>query len=118
MKKPSKKLNDHPTGVDVHTQTQTPLGMKELMEALGDLGETRDYILRVILAVFISIFFEKKDPIWLLLVGNPSSNKTTLVDLLKGLDDVYRLDTMTSNPFSSGQPKKDNPQDLLPPIGS
>jgi hypothetical protein len=49
-----------------------------------------------------------------MIVGNPSSNKTTLVDLLSELVDVYKLDSLTSNPFSSGQREKEKPQDLLP----
>jgi len=111
---------DKPSGVPVHIGTQTPLGEKtvtieNLVKAVSDsTGEKRGYIIKVILAVYCSIFLRKKDPIWLMIVGNPSSNKTTLVDLLKSAPDTYRLDTMTANPFSSGQRAKENPQDLLP----
>lgn len=103
-----------PNGVCVHARTETPLGIESVLEAIKDLGEDKDFVIKTILAVYVSTFFEKKDPIWLMLIGNPSSNKTTLVDLLAGLEDVYRLDTMTANPFSSGQKEKDKPQDLLP----
>lgn len=102
------------TGVPVHTLTQTPLGINDVLEAVKHLGENRDYVIKTILAVFISTFIEKKEPLWLMIVGNPSSNKTTLVDLLEPLNEVYKLDTMTANPFSSGQRAKEKPQDLLP----
>jgi len=102
------------TGVPVHTLTQTPLGINDVLEAVKHLGENRDYVIKTILAVFISTFLEKREPLWLMIVGNPSSNKTTLVDLLEPLNEVFKLDTMTSNPFSSGQREKEKPKDLLP----
>jgi hypothetical protein len=105
---------ESPLGVPVHARTQTPVGIEDVVEAVKALGENRDFVIKTILATYASTFLERKDPVWLMIVGNPSSNKTTLVDLLKGTEDVYRLDTMTSNPFSSGQREKDKPQDLLP----
>ena len=103
-----------PSGVSVHAVTQTPVGINDVLGAVWHLGEKRDYVIKSILAVYISTFLEKREPLWLMIVGNPSSNKTTLVDLLSNLEDVYKLDTMTANPFSSGQKEKDKPQDLLP----
>lgn len=103
--------------VVVHALTQTPVTINEVKEAVSHLGENRDYVIKSILAVYLSTFLENKDPIWLMIVGNPSSNKTTLVDLLSPLEnDVYKLDSLTSNPFSSGQRASENPQDLLPLI--
>lgn len=102
------------TGVGVHTLTQTPPTIEKVLETVRNLGENRDFVILSILAVFVSTFLDQKDPVWLMIVGNPSSNKTTLVDLLKDVSDVYRLDSMTANPFSSGQREKDKPQDLLP----
>lgn len=110
-----KRINQElPGGVSVHTRTPTPVGVNEVCQAVEDLGEKRDWIMKTILAVYTSTFLEQKDPLWLILVGNPSSNKTTLVDLLKNDPNVYRLDTMTGNPFSSGQKESDKPKDLLP----
>ncbi len=103
-----------PSGVDVNAGTQTPLGIKDVLKAVKHLGENRDYVIKSILAVFISTFLEKRDPVWLMIVGNPSSNKTTLADLPEPLSEVFKLDTMTSNPFSSGQREKEKPKDLLP----
>lgn len=106
--------NTTSSGLCVHGRTETPLGIDEVLEKVSYLGKTPPYVIKMIMAVFVSTFLPQKDPVWLLLVGNPSSNKTTLVDLLAQLDDVYRLDSMTANPFSSGQRASENPQDLLP----
>jgi hypothetical protein len=116
VKNTIKEVKDEltPSGVDVNAGTQTPLGINDVLEAVKHLGENRDYVIKSILAVFISTFLEKRDPVWLMIVGNPSSNKTTLVDLLEPLNEVFKLDTMTSNPFSSGQREKEKPKDLLP----
>lgn len=111
------ELENEPSGLSVpgeETGTQTPLSIQDVLEAVKKTGERRDYVIKVILAVYASTFLQRKDPLWLLIVGNPSSNKTTLVDLIAPDKHVYRLDTMTSNPFSSGQREKEKPQDLLP----
>lgn len=112
----NKIRQDLPTELEVtvHKRTQTPLSIKDVLKAVSYLGENRHFVIISILAVYTSTFLDRNDPIWLMIVGNPSSNKTTLVDLLKNLPDVFRLDTMTSNPFSSGQRDKENPKDLLP----
>jgi hypothetical protein len=49
-----------PSGVDVHAETQTPLGIDDVIEAVKHLGENRDYVIKTILAVFASTFLEKK----------------------------------------------------------
>ncbi len=111
------KQDPIPSGLSVPPQvtgTQTPPGIESVLEAVRQTGEKHDYVIKAILAVFASTFLVRKDPIWLLIVGNPSSNKTTLVDLISGHVDVYRLDTLTANPFSSGQREKEKPKDLLP----
>lgn len=101
-------------GVHVTELTETPLTIEDLLEAVADLGEKRDYLLKAVLAAYASTFLDRSDPIWLMVVGNPSSNKTTIVDLLKDDPEVFRVDSLTSNPFSSGQKDQDNPKDLLP----
>jgi hypothetical protein len=105
---------DTSDGVVVPTGTETPSGMSDVIAVLKGMGEQREYLIRVILAVYASTYLEKKNPLWVLLIGRPSSNKTTTVDLLKDLEDTYKLDNLTGNPFSSGQKESDNPQDLLP----
>lgn len=112
-------------GVSVHPSTQTPqvelikdlLSLESIFEKTRAIGFMYDYFVEIVIAVYISTFLDKeKNPIWLLVVGNPSSNKTTLVFLLRHAPNTYRLDTMTANPFSSGQKEKDKPKDLLPLI--
>ncbi len=113
-----KKAKDCTTEVSASRGTETPVSLKEITEAIKDLGENRGWIIEVLLAVYISTFLEKANPIWLMVVGNPSSNKTTLTDLFKKCSDVYRLDTLTSNPFISGQREKKGEKafDLLPAL--
>ncbi len=102
-------------GVDVTPVTRTPVSIDDVLNSVRLIGENRDYLIKSILAIFISTFLGRKDPLWLMVVGNPSSNKTTLVELLSLLtDDIIKVDALTANPFTSGQSKKDNPQDLLP----
>ena len=96
---------------------QEEIHIQNVLDAVEHLGETKDYMIKSILAVFVSTFLQGRTSLWLMIVGSPSSNKTTMVDLLKSQKenpDVYKLDTLTSNPFSSGQKEKDKPQDLLP----
>lgn len=101
-------------GVHVHARTQTPESALEVLSSVLELGLIHPHVVRCVLAVYASTFVERVNPLWLMLVGSPSSNKTTLVDLLKNSPDVYRLDTITGNAFISGQKESDKPQDLLP----
>lgn len=116
----SKIENKHSTdGVRVHGRTPTQTTLEDVLEGVREIGEKRDWIMKTILAVYLSTFIEpKSDPLWLMIVGNPSSNKTTLVNLIKGSTDTYAVDSLTANPFSSGQKetKKDKAKDLLPLI--
>jgi hypothetical protein len=50
------------------------------------------------------------DPVWLVLVGPPSSLKTELIRLLGGLSNVYPLSKLTQNTLASGL-KTDDGQD-------
>lgn len=95
-------------------EKQTSYELQDILEKTRKIGLMQDYIVEVALATYISKDLEPRNQLWLMVVGNPSSNKTKLVSLLKGADDVYTLDTMTTNPFISGMGKKDDPQDLLP----
>ncbi len=112
-------------GVSVPPPTQTPevelitepLTLETVLSKTRNIGFVHDYCVEVAMAVYLSTFMGKeKNPLWLLVVGNPSANKTTLVYLLRYAPQTYRLDTMTANPFSSGQKENDKPKDLLPLI--
>jgi len=78
------------------------------------IGLLDDSLVEIVLAVYISKEIDRSNPLWMMLVGNPSSNKTQLVSLLSKARDTYMLDVLTANPFISGMSKKDKPQDLLP----
>lgn len=75
-----------------------------------------DSLVEVILAAYISKEIERRNPIWIMLVGNPSSNKTQLVSLLSKAVDTVMIDVMTTNPFISGLGDKEKPKDLLPKL--
>lgn len=93
-------------------ETHCP-SIEEVVEAVKQLGERDDHTIKAVLGVVLSINMEARDPLWLLIAGPAGSNKTTLVDLIKGHEDVYRVDTLTANPFIGGQKDSDNPKDLL-----
>jgi hypothetical protein len=119
------RANQPPSSNPPEPGTQTPMEFRNVasfpptdlegaLEKARKIGCIHDHILEVILATYISKEIEKKNPIWLLLVGNPSSLKTELASLLRWAPETYMLDVMTSNPFISGLSKKEKPQDLLP----
>ncbi|TSC57251.1 MAG: Uncharacterized protein Greene041662_1010 [Candidatus Peregrinibacteria bacterium Greene0416_62] len=124
---PEKQLNNRqaptPTGESVPTApavgTQTPsrgnaVTLADVLKRTKRIGLLDDAIVEVVLAVYISKEVERYNPLWMMLVGNPSSNKTQLVTLLSKARDTYMLDVLTTNPFISGLSKKEKPQDLLP----
>src|SRR3989344_760785 len=74
-------------------------------------------LLEIILAVAISSQMNMQPPIWLMIIGAPSSSKTELVKLFDSLHDVfaYYVDALTENAFTSGYvpPDGSEPKDLL-----
>ena len=104
----------------VGTQTPrrgtAPVVLADVLERTQRIGLVDDTLVEIALAVYISKELERSNPLWMMLVGNPSSNKTQLVTLLSKARDTYMLDVMTSNPFISGLSKKEKPQDLLPKL--
>jgi len=113
-----------PPMADIRTTTPSrtgggkkpPLLLEDLLEHTKSIGLLDNDIVEVILAVYISKEIEHTNPIWLMLVGNPSSNKTQLVSLLSKAPDTVMIDVLTTNPFISGLGKKEKPQDLLPKL--
>lgn len=98
----------------------TPADAQEVWTIGGILERTRkvghvDEHVEVAIAAYLSKELVKKNPIWLLIVGPPSSNKTELVSLLRRVNDVVMIDALTSNPFVSGsrETKKEKAFDLL-----
>lgn len=97
--------------------SQTPSRSYDLEDILAltrKIGILHDYVVEVILATYISKHIENRNPLWLMIVGEPSSNKTVLVSLLRNGSGAHMLDTMTPNAFISGMHEKEKPKDLLP----
>ncbi|MDP6575774.1 MAG: hypothetical protein QF755_04785 [Candidatus Peribacteraceae bacterium] len=93
-----------------------PVLLEDVLERTRTIGLLDDDLVEVILAAYISKEIERRNPIWIMLVGNPSSNKTQLVSLLSKATDTVMIDVLTTNPFISGLGSKDKPQDLLPKL--
>jgi hypothetical protein len=96
--------------------TTPPLALELVLERTRTIGLLDDDLVEVVLAAYISKEIEKRNPIWIMLVGNPSSNKTQLVTLLAKAVDTVMIDVLTTNPFISGLSNKEKPQDLLPKL--
>src|ERR1700751_3768893 len=61
------------------------------------------------------------DPVWLLLVGSPSSGKSEILQAVGSLPDVYPTASLTEGGLLSGTPKREKAKDasggLLRTIG-
>ena len=93
--------------------------LDEVWAAVCKIGVTTRELLEILMATTISVAFDFPVPIWLLLIGNPSSLKTELIKLFRGVKDrIYYLSTMTENAFASGYIPLDGsePKDLLPEL--
>jgi hypothetical protein len=89
----------------------------EVFDAISTIGIIDKNVLDLVIASFISAKLRTVPPIWLMLVGVPSSFKTELVRLID-LPEIYSLDTLSENAFSSGyvMPDGSEPKDLLPQL--
>jgi len=94
--------------------------LAEVHEKVSQIGVYPKELLDIIIAATISAQVRNKPPLWILIVGNPSSMKTEMVKLVDPLDGiyVYFLDSMTENAFASGYLPQDGsePHDLLPAL--
>lgn len=98
------------------TNAPAPVLLSDVLERTRRIGLLDDALVEIALSVYISKELDRSNPLWMMLVGNPSSNKTQLVSLLSKARDTYMLDVLTANPFVSGLSKKEKPQDLLPKL--
>lgn len=102
------------------TTTQTPKGeaFRLLLQEILKIVSLPEDLIRCVFAVTLSVKLNLFPPLWLMLIGMPSSAKTDIVSLLRGLDFVYFLDSMTMNPFASGYkpPSTGKTYDLLPEL--
>ncbi len=94
--------------------------LDEVHVSVAKIGMYPKELLEIIIAVAVSAQMRNKPPLWLLIVGPPSSVKTDLVKTLDCLNGtfVYYVDSMTENAFASGFLPKDGsePHDLLPEL--
>jgi hypothetical protein len=110
-KKEDKKIdNDPPLIIDRDIDSQ------EVFDAISDIGIVNEETFKIVTAVIISAQLRLNPPLWLFLIGVPSSFKTELVGLSDSTKEVFSLDTLTENAFASGfmPPDGSDPQDLLP----
>ncbi len=96
--------------------TDRDIDFQEVYDAISEIGIVNKETLYIVTAVAISAQLRLNPPLWIFLVGVPSSFKTELVGLFGAMKEVFTLDTLTENAFASGFVPKDNsePQDLLP----
>lgn len=83
--------------------TLKEIPLTEVHSKTDPIGLTNKDLVEIVLATYISIFLPgEKVPVWLMLVGVPSSNKTTLLELIKSAPSSYSVDTLTDSGFASG----------------
>ena len=112
----AKKFSKKPKSDELSLIIDRDIKYSEVLHAVSEIGVVPEEMLEIAIAVCVSSVLRLNPPLWLLLVGAPSSFKTELVNLFGSLSEVYTLDTMTKNAFVSGFVKKDgsDPEDLLP----
>ncbi|MFC1790169.1 hypothetical protein ACFLZP_01645 [Patescibacteria group bacterium] len=103
-----------------NTTTESPKGVnvKDIIRAVRSCCALPKELIKVVLAVCISVKLDLPSSLWLMIVGVPSSAKTDLVNFLRGSKLTYFIDTLTQNPFASGYvaPKGGKTYDLLPEL--
>lgn len=92
------------------------IDFQDVHGAVLEIGIINTETLKIITAIVVSANLRLNPPLWLFLIGVPSSFKTELVGLFGAMDGVYMLDTLTENAFCSGYipPDGSETQDLLP----
>ncbi|MBI4158443.1 MAG: hypothetical protein HY505_02395 [Candidatus Yanofskybacteria bacterium] len=110
------EIKDDKKDPDVELITRH-IELEEVYQAFEKIGAVSREVIDIAMAIaYSSLKSDLVDvPLWGVLVGPPSSMKTELVKALRGLEHIYYLDTLTSNPFSSGYvaPKGRKSYDLL-----
>jgi len=104
---------------DTTSQTPKGYGISLLLQDISNIVSLPEELIRCVFAVALSTKLNLYPPLWLMLVGVPSSAKTDLVSLLRKLEFVYFIDSFTMNPFASGYKpanKGEKTYDLLPEL--
>lgn len=112
----NKKLKAEKEAEDKLPLLVRDIDYQEAYNSILDIGIVSEEVFKIVTAVIVSSCFRHNPPLWLMLVGVPSSFKTELVGLYSDMDEVYTLDTLTENAFVSGYVSPDGleTQDLLP----
>lgn len=92
------------------------INFQEAYDAVSEIGIIDKKTFHLIIAIIISSQLRLNPPLWLFLIGVPSSFKTEFVGLFGAMKEVFTLDTLTENAFASGYlpPDGSETQDLLP----
>ncbi len=92
-----------------------PVALDNIYEAISKIGIISHDLVEICIATCISIGLKLELPIWLMIIGNPSSFKTEMIKLFRGIQEVLYLSSMSENAFASGYIPKDGskPKDLL-----
>jgi hypothetical protein len=80
-----------------------------------EAGRPRYDLIDIVLAAVIANRM-LADPLWIFLVGPPSSGKTEVINSLRDVPDVFPLSSLTRSTFASGFEKKGVETSLLPRI--
>lgn len=92
--------------------------LEDLERALGRymvMSESTLDALRVVAAVVVANRMERSNPLWMFLVGSPSSGKTQLVTAMQNTQDVSVVTNVTPASLVSGMQGKQDPS-LIPQL--
>jgi len=81
----------------------TELSFSEIADKVEKFLPNTRQVLKIMLAIAHSGYRRNKTMLWMLLVGNPSSGKTELVELISKSPHVFSTDSFTMNAFISGE---------------
>lgn len=99
---------------------KTKTSLFKIHAALAEVSSAGHDTIELAMAVVVSAKLSRQyalNLVWVLIVSPPSSLKTFIVTILKGVlpEYVFYLDTLTENAFVTGYvPESGEPQDLLP----
>lgn len=114
----SSVLTETPEGIKKITLIDHPVTFEDVVLNVEAFLPNSLTALKIILAVALSGIYKNNLMLWLLLVGVPSSGKTDIVRLVKGVSFSYYLDNMTLNAFISGERPTEGGKvhDLIPQL--
>lgn len=102
------------------TKTWNPLSINDVVSAIQTVCTLPESLVKIVIAVCLSVKLNLPSSLWLMVIGVPSSAKTDLVNFLRSSGLVYFVDTLTQNPFASGYvaPEGQKTYDMLPELNN